>query len=65
MSVVRNCVGGGFEVEGWLGARLFSIGEAAASFVKKIELGSIDMLPAAGESVLNMCSDSASLTKSE
>ena len=63
--MVRNWVGGGLEVEGWLGVRLFGIGEAAASFVKKMELGSIDMLPAAGESVVNMCSDSASWTKSE
>jgi len=64
-SVVRNCVGVVFDVEGWFGARLFNIGEAALSFVKKMELGSTDMLPAVGESVLNMWTDSTSLTKSE
>jgi hypothetical protein len=54
VSVVRNCVGVCFEDEGWRGARLFSTGEVTRSFVEKMELGSIDMLPAAGESVLNM-----------
>ena len=44
----------GFELEGWFGARLFNIGEAALSFVKKIDF---DMLPAVGESVLNMCKE--------
>lgn len=65
VSAERNCVGVGFEFEGWLGVRLFSIGEVATSFVRKMEVGSIDMLPAAGESAPNMCSDSVSLTKSE
>jgi hypothetical protein len=48
-----------------LGCELLIRGEVVKSVFMKTELGSIDMGPALGESVLNMWSESLSFTNSE